>query len=161
MNIQISEQIATQCPRLCVAALTAEVVNSDNCDALWQAIEQCEGRILDLHHSLGITLPRALHRRHFAYKLQRHFRNALHSPRVPGTALDRRFRQNHRCFQPTRLLILGQNLVPTLLGALSYHVLVLQMANSHRAIFVCPNMASGSIGDGCKHSARLPLPRAL
>ena len=42
MNIQISEQIATQCPRLCVAALTAEVVNSDNCDALWQAIEQCE-----------------------------------------------------------------------------------------------------------------------
>ena len=42
MNIQISEQIATHCPRLCVAALTAEVVNSDNCDALWQAIEQCE-----------------------------------------------------------------------------------------------------------------------
>ena len=42
MNIQISEQIATQCPRLCVAALTAEVVNSDNCDTLWQAIQQCE-----------------------------------------------------------------------------------------------------------------------
>ncbi len=42
MQVIISEEIREKCPKLCIAALEADVKNTETCDCLWQEIEATE-----------------------------------------------------------------------------------------------------------------------